>query len=158
MSNIFYCVSMLEAASHHLPHPSDSERLRPYLPRNPCHTPGYYPQAPPPGSDTIDFFQRLSTETLFFIFYYMEGTKAQYLAAKALKKQSWRFHTMYMMWFQRHEEPKMINDEFEQVDMSFLYPTTKVILFTSFRALTSTLTMRNGGRERRKDLHLNIDS
>ena len=107
--------SMLEAASHHLPHPSDSERLRPYLPRNPCHTPPYYPQAPPPGSDTIDFFQRLSTETLFFIFYYMEGTKAQYLAAKALKKQSWRFHTKYMMWFQRHEEPKMINDEYEQV-------------------------------------------
>ena len=60
-------------------------------------------------------FQRLSTETLFFIFYYMEGTKAQYLAAKALKKQSWRFHTKYMMWFQRHEEPKMINDEYEQV-------------------------------------------
>ena len=72
-------------------------------------------QAPPPGSDTIDFFQRLSTETLFFIFYYMEGTKAQYLAAKALKKQSWRFHTKYMMWFQRHEEPKIINDEYEQV-------------------------------------------
>ena len=73
-------------------------------------------QAPPPGSDTIDFFQRLSTETLFFIFYYMEGTKAQYLAAKALKKQSWRFHTKYMMWFQRHEEPKIINDEYEQVN------------------------------------------
>ena len=75
----------------------------------------FYYQAPPPGSDTIDFFQRLSTETLFFIFYYMEGTKAQYLAAKALKKQSWRFHTKYMMWFQRHEEPKIINDEYEQV-------------------------------------------
>ena len=75
-------------------------------------------QAPPPGSDTIDFFQRLSTETLFFIFYYMEGTKAQYLAAKALKKQSWRFHTKYMMWFQRHEEPKIINDEYEQVTRS----------------------------------------
>ena len=75
-------------------------------------------QAPPQGSDTIDFFQRLSTETLFFIFYYMEGTKAQYLAAKALKKQSWRFHTKYMMWFQRHEEPKIINDEYEQVSSS----------------------------------------
>ena len=61
------------------------------------------------------FYFRLSTETLFFIFYYMEGTKAQYLAAKALKKQSWRFHTKYMMWFQRHEEPKIINDEYEQV-------------------------------------------
>ena len=107
--------TMLEAAFQHMPHPSDSERLRPYLPRNPCQTPTYYPQLPPPGSESIEFFQRLSTETLFFIFYYMEGTKAQYLAAKALKKQSWRFHTKYMMWFQRHEEPKIINDEFEQV-------------------------------------------
>lgn len=105
---------MLESAYLHMPHPSDSERLRPYLPRNPCTTPHYYPQLPPQGSDSIEFFQRLSTETLFFIFYYMEGTKAQYLAAKALKKQSWRFHTKYMMWFQRHEEPKIINDEFEQ--------------------------------------------
>jgi len=106
--------NMLEAACQHLPHPSDSERLRPYLPRNPCNTPPHYPQVPPPGNDTIDFFTRLSTETLFFVFYYMEGTKAQYLAAKALKKQSWRFHTKYMMWFQRHEEPKIINDEYEQ--------------------------------------------
>lgn len=106
--------NMLEAACLHLPHPSDSERLRPYLPRNPCNTPPHYPQVPPPGNDTIDFFTRLSTETLFFVFYYMEGTKAQYLAAKALKKQSWRFHTKYMMWFQRHEEPKIINDEYEQ--------------------------------------------
>ena len=73
-----------------------------------------------PHSDTIDFFQRLATETLFFVFYYMEGTKAQYLAAKALKKQSWRFHTKYMMWFQRHEEPKIINEEFEQVRLRSL--------------------------------------
>uniref|UniRef100_A0A182MG69 NOT2/NOT3/NOT5 C-terminal domain-containing protein n=1 Tax=Anopheles culicifacies TaxID=139723 RepID=A0A182MG69_9DIPT len=68
-----------------------------------------------PHSETVEFFQRLSPETLFFVFYYMEGTKAQYLAAKALKKQSWRFHTKYMMWFQRHEEPKVINEEYEQV-------------------------------------------
>lgn len=107
---------MLEAAFQHMPHPSDSERLRPYLPRNPIPTPVYYPQLPPQGADSIEFFSRLSTETLFFIFYYMEGTKAQYLAARALKKQSWRFHTKYMMWFQRHEEPKIINDEFEQVN------------------------------------------
>ena len=114
--------AMLEAAYLHMPHPSDSERLRPYLPRNPCPTPSYYPQLPPAGSDEIDFFLRLSTETLFFIFYYMEGTKAQYLAAKALKRQSWRFHTKYMMWFQRHEEPKIINDEYEQVrNRCFLY-------------------------------------
>ncbi|PNF24269.1 hypothetical protein B7P43_G15005 [Cryptotermes secundus] len=106
---------MMEAAYYHMPHPSDSERLRTYLPRNPVPTPLYYHQVPLPHSDTVEFFQRLSTETLFFIFYYMEGTKAQYLAAKALKKQSWRFHTKFMMWFQRHEEPKIINEEFEQV-------------------------------------------
>ncbi|XP_063220827.1 CCR4-NOT transcription complex subunit 3 isoform X2 [Bacillus rossius redtenbacheri] len=105
---------LLESAYFHMPHPSDSERLKAYLPRNTCITPPYYPQVPLPHSDTLEFFQRLSTETLFFIFYYMEGTKAQYLAAKALKKQSWRFHTKYMMWFQRHEEPKVINEEFEQ--------------------------------------------
>ncbi|XP_025095871.1 CCR4-NOT transcription complex subunit 3-like isoform X2 [Pomacea canaliculata] len=109
-----YQLTMIEAAFHHLPHPSDSERLRHYLPRNPCPTPSYYQQVPPPHADSVDFFQKLSTETLFFIFYYMEGTKAQYLAAKALKKQSWRFHTKYMMWFQRHEEPKSITEDYEQ--------------------------------------------
>lgn len=110
----FYQLTMLEAAYHHLPHPSDSERIRHYLPRNPVITPIYYPQLPPPNADSVEYFQRLSTETLFFIFYYMEGTKAQYLAAKALKKQSWRFHTKYMMWFQRHEEPKTITEDYEQ--------------------------------------------
>ncbi|XP_053908336.1 CCR4-NOT transcription complex subunit 3 [Cuculus canorus] len=109
-----YQQALQEPAWHHMPHPSDSERIRQYLPRNPCPTPPYHHQVPPPHSDTVEFYQRLSTETLFFIFYYLEGTKAQYLAAKALKKQSWRFHTKYMMWFQRHEEPKTITDEFEQ--------------------------------------------
>ncbi|XP_012938205.1 CCR4-NOT transcription complex subunit 3 isoform X2 [Aplysia californica] len=109
-----YQLSNLEAAYHHLPHPSDSERMRHFLPRNPCPTPTYYPSATFPHADTVELYQRCSTETLFFIFYYMEGTKAQYLAAKALKKQSWRFHTKYMMWFQRHEEPKQITEEYEQ--------------------------------------------
>jgi len=95
----------------------------------------YYPQTPPSGSDTPEFYYRLAPDTLFFVFYYMEvrfldligkekaklnisfqGTRAQYLAAKALKRQSWRFHTKHMMWFQRHEEPKTITDDYEQVD------------------------------------------
>uniref|UniRef100_A0A8C2K7I5 CCR4-NOT transcription complex subunit 3 n=1 Tax=Cyprinus carpio TaxID=7962 RepID=A0A8C2K7I5_CYPCA len=109
-----YQQAMQESAWTHMPHPSDSERIRQYLMRNPCPTLPFHHQVPPSHSDTVEFYQRLSTETLFFIFYYLEGTKAQYLAAKALKKQSWRFHTKYMMWFQRHEEPKTITDEFEQ--------------------------------------------
>ncbi|XP_063961939.1 CCR4-NOT transcription complex subunit 3-like isoform X2 [Lytechinus pictus] len=106
--------SVMESCFHHLPLPSDSERLRNYLPRNPCPTPTYHCQVMPHRMGTLEFFMRLSTETLFFIFYYQEGTKAQYLAAKALKRQSWRFHTKYMMWFQRHEEPKTITEEYEQ--------------------------------------------
>lgn len=51
----------------------------------------------------------------FSVYHLLQGTRAQFLAAKALKKQSWRFHTKYMMWFQRHEEPKMINEDYEQV-------------------------------------------
>ena len=70
---------------------------------------------------SADYYQSLGTETLFFIFYFMEGTKAQYFAARALKKQSWRFHTKYMMWFQRHEEPKAINDDYEQVIFDYFF-------------------------------------
>lgn len=106
--------SVMESCFHHLPLASDSERLRNYLPRNPCPTPHYHCQIMPHRMGTLEFFMRLSTETLFFIFYYQEGTKAQYLSAKALKRQSWRFHTKYMMWFQRHEEPKTITEEYEQ--------------------------------------------
>ncbi|CAI8049624.1 CCR4-NOT transcription complex subunit 3 [Geodia barretti] len=108
-----YQLKMLEASCKHVPQPADSERVRPYLQRTPCPTPSFHHQHPPSHFDTFDFFQRLSIETLFFIFYYMEGTKAQYMAARALKKLSWRFHTKYMMWFQRLEEPKAITDDYE---------------------------------------------
>jgi CCR4-NOT transcription complex subunit 3 len=109
-----YQLRLLETAARHTIHPIDSQRLRPHLPPNVAPVPSYYPQQALPHSDSVEFFHRLSTESLFFIFYFMEGTKAQFLAAKALKKQSWRFHTKYMMWFQRHEEPKTITDEYEQ--------------------------------------------
>ncbi|XP_065826514.1 CCR4-NOT transcription complex subunit 3-like isoform X2 [Oscarella lobularis] len=107
-------LAMLDSASQHLPQAADSERVRPHLPHNPFPTQPHHHPHPPAHFDSFDFFQRLSPETLFFIFYYQEGTRAQYLAAKALKKQAWRFHTKYLMWFQRHEEPKAITDEYEQ--------------------------------------------
>jgi len=109
-----YQLKMLDLAYHHLPQKQDSEKMRPYISRSAVPIASYHHHQPPPNIDSLEFFQRLSTETLFFIFYYQEGTRAQYSAAKALKKQSWRFHTKYMMWFQRHEEPKRITDEFEE--------------------------------------------
>lgn len=68
----YYQLAMLEAAAHHTIYPSDSQRLRLYLPPNRCQSPSYYPQTALPCSDTAEFFHRLSTETLFFIFYFME--------------------------------------------------------------------------------------
>jgi CCR4-NOT transcription complex subunit 3 len=44
----------------------------------------------------------------------VQNTYQQYLAAKELKKQSWRYHRKYNTWFQRHEEPKVTTDEYEQ--------------------------------------------
>lgn len=52
---------MLQAAFFHMPHPSDSERLRLHLPRQPCQTPLYYPQVWDPSSSSnpsvISFFR-----------------------------------------------------------------------------------------------------
>uniref|UniRef100_A0A915CM52 CCR4-NOT transcription complex subunit 3 n=1 Tax=Ditylenchus dipsaci TaxID=166011 RepID=A0A915CM52_9BILA len=58
------------------------------------------PQTPPPNADSLEYYLRLNVESLFFTFYYMEGSRAQLLAAKALKKLSWR--------------AKQITDDFEQ--------------------------------------------
>nr|XP_031363639.1 CCR4-NOT transcription complex subunit 3 [Lonchura striata domestica] len=148
-----YQQALQEPAWHHMPHPSDSERIRkstpkelfggssePFLhfllqnPQNLTQNPQNSTQKlgvtkipkiarksqkkrgkNAPKSTQKELFEASPKfPKFFFIFYYLEGTKAQYLAAKALKKQSWRFHTKYMMWFQRHEEPKTITDEFEQ--------------------------------------------
>ncbi|VDM01235.1 unnamed protein product [Schistocephalus solidus] len=103
----------LESAYRRLPHPCDTEKSRMLVYKQPINTPSYYPSEPYKGSDTEEYFMKLDAQTLFFLFYYFEGTKAQYLAAKALKRMSWRFHTKYLMWFQRHEEPKQITDEYE---------------------------------------------
>lgn len=78
------------------------------------NTPSYYPQEPAPIFKDPRLYSRVETDTLFYIFYYRQNTYQQYLAAKALKDQSWRFHKQYQTWFQRHEEPKNITDEFEQ--------------------------------------------
>ena len=124
---------------------------RPYLQRNPHPSPPYHHQHPPSNFDTFDLYQRLSIETLFFIFYYMEvsdmlrmcrlrlvkytfklicefvmcwflGDKGTIFGSKSIEKQSWRFHTKYMMCFQRHKEPKAITDEYEMIR----YPTNTI--------------------------------
>lgn len=97
------------------PDSADAEAPRHYRPQNPYpYTPAHYPQEPLPIFDDPRLYSRIETDALFYAFYYRQGTYQQYLAAKALKSQSWRFHKQYQTWFQRHEEPKAITEDYEQ--------------------------------------------
>ncbi|ULU00419.1 hypothetical protein L5515_003976 [Caenorhabditis briggsae] len=107
-------LAALELACDKATFPLDSEKPRNYLTKMSFPVPSWYGQTAPSTADSLEYYLRLAPDTLFFIFYYMEGTRAQLLAAKALKKLSWRFHTKYLTWFQRHEEPKQITDDYEQ--------------------------------------------
>ena len=108
-------LNMLNASRLTCPTPLDAEKPNHYSPQNPyAYTPAHYPQEPLPIFDDPRLYSRIDTDSLFYAFYYRQGTYQQYLAAKALKSQSWRFHKQYQTWFQRHEEPKNITEEFEQ--------------------------------------------
>lgn len=105
---------MLAASRTTAPDPADSEPPRNYQPEKYCSIPASYPREPLTVFDEPALYQRVDPDTLFYAFYYKQGSSQQYLSAKALKEQSWRFHKQYQTWFQRHEEPKNITEEFEQ--------------------------------------------
>ncbi|RPD74472.1 hypothetical protein L226DRAFT_545927 [Lentinus tigrinus ALCF2SS1-7] len=114
MSNLDQVHKLLQGSYSSMPQPQDTEKPKYYVPRNPIQTPSYYPQVPHPLLNTPGIFSQLDVETLFYVFYYHPGTYQQYLAAKELKRQSWRFHVKYLTWFQRHSEPQAITEEYEQ--------------------------------------------
>ncbi|KAF5393741.1 hypothetical protein D9757_000322 [Collybiopsis confluens] len=114
MNHLDQVHKLLEGGLSNLPQPQDTERPKYYVPRNPFSTPAYYPQTPNVLLSTPAIFAQLDVETLFYVFYYHPGTYQQYLAAKELKRQSWRFHVKYLTWFQRHSEPQAITEEYEQ--------------------------------------------
>lgn len=110
----------LMVASHkNLPVPSDSRRDRRYMPRNPythedTKKTTAYPTQPTTSYEDPAMFEKYDLDTLFFIFYYQQGSYQQHLAAKELKKLSWRYHTKYLTWFQRHEEPRTTAADYER--------------------------------------------
>jgi CCR4-NOT transcription complex subunit 3 len=108
---------MLKMSMTHLP-PTDvgNDRTKPYTPRTPfvgqLHP--SFPTTPHSIIENPALFERLPMDSLFLSFYYQQGSYQQYLAAKQLKKHSWRFHKKYMTWFQRHEEPKTTTNDYEE--------------------------------------------
>jgi CCR4-NOT transcription complex subunit 3 len=105
--------NMLQGSLNHIPHVTDCERPRLYVPLNEFATPDYFPSQPAPILSDPSIFSTMDTDTLFFIFYFKQGTYQQYLAAKELKKQAWRYHKKYMTWFQRHDKPRHTTNEYE---------------------------------------------
>lgn len=75
--------------------------------------------------------------TLLYIM--LQNTYQQYLAARELKRQSWRYHKQYSTWFQRHEEPVVTTDDYEKgtyvyfdfhLPDSWYLPSQMPLLFT----------------------------
>lgn len=106
---------LMAASQVNCPDGIDADTPRTYRPDMPVPpTASGFPRDPLPIFDDPRLYGRIDPDTLFYVFYYKQGSPQQYLAAKALKDQSWRFHKQYQTWFQRHEEPKNITEEFEQ--------------------------------------------
>jgi CCR4-NOT transcription complex subunit 3 len=106
---------MVDMSSRYMPESAETERQRSqYVPRTPHKTPSYYPQTPLPQFERASFFAELDPETLFFVFYFHPQSMQQYLAARELKRNAWRFHKKWSAWFQRDENPTNITDEYEQ--------------------------------------------
>ncbi|KAK9487106.1 Not1 N-terminal domain, CCR4-Not complex component-domain-containing protein [Lipomyces starkeyi] len=105
---------LLQTSLNHCPDSTDASKPRHYHPKTPFPTSPHFPQEPLPIFDDPLLFEKLDIDTLFYVFYYRQGTYQQYLAARELKRQSWRFHKKFLTWFQRHEEPKAITDDYEQ--------------------------------------------
>ncbi|KAH9955542.1 Not1 N-terminal domain, CCR4-Not complex component-domain-containing protein [Russula dissimulans] len=114
MTNLDQVHKLLDGGYSNMPQPQDTEKPKYYVPRNPYQAPSYYPQTTNPILSSPPLFAQLDVETLFYVFYFLPGTYQQFLAAKELKRQSWRFHVKYLTWFQRHSEPQAITEEYEQ--------------------------------------------
>ena len=90
------------------------KQAKSYVAQNPCQTHPSMPQQPLSNNEYTAIFERLPTDALFFAFYHQQDSYQQYLAARQLKQRAWRFHKKYTTWFQRHEEPKVTTDKYEE--------------------------------------------
>lgn len=89
--------------------PSTLDSVWPTMPlrmkHNPAAVPASYPTQKLPILDNPALFEKLDSEALFFAFYYQPGSLQQYLAARELKRQSWRYHKQHGAWFQVSPRP-----------------------------------------------------
>jgi CCR4-NOT transcription complex subunit 3 len=99
-------LTMLHRSLEHVPETADLERQRTFVPRTPIAPHIAFPVTPLAQLDDASLFSSLPTDSLFFAFYYLQGTRQQQLAAKELLSRSWRFHSEYGTWFQRYDSAR----------------------------------------------------
>ncbi|KAH8741045.1 regena domain protein [Cryptosporidium ryanae] len=88
-----------------------------YTPRMVWHNPrDDFPSVPLLDLYNPCIFDKLDLDTLFFIFYFQQGTFQQFLAIQELKRKKWRFHKKCFAWFLKRSESKVINDDVDVAD------------------------------------------
>jgi len=103
----------------------DSERSKLYVPQNPFLgvLPAQFPTVPAARFEAPQVFERMPNDALIFVFYHNTGTLQQFLAAKELKKDEWRFNKQFQCWFKRQEDPSVVNAEYETGTFVYFDPT-----------------------------------
>eukprot|EP00659_Diplonema_papillatum_P019891 gene19891-30589_t len=101
--------SLLSSSYYNLIQPKYSEKP----PQRQYNTPAFFPQVQHPSLSNPETFKNLTRDTLFFAFYYQQQTYQQYLAARQLKIDSWRYHKKENTWFQRAHKPTKTDDDYE---------------------------------------------
>ncbi|KAJ1610721.1 putative regena domain-containing protein [Cryptosporidium canis] len=88
-----------------------------YTPRMVWHNPrSDFPSSPLKRFTNPSFFDKLTLDTLFFIFYFQQGTLQQFLSIQELKRKKWQFHKKCFAWFYKRSEPKIATEDAEVAD------------------------------------------
>ncbi|OLL23848.1 General negative regulator of transcription subunit 3 [Neolecta irregularis DAH-3] len=68
---------MFTHSSMQAPEANDAQKAKFYAPKDSIQVPLYYPQTPLPVFDDPEIYERVDVDTLFYIFYYQQGTYHQ---------------------------------------------------------------------------------
>lgn len=63
----------------------------------------------------------MDLESLFFAFYYQQGTYQQYLAALELKKRGWEFHIRFQTWIKKEVTQEYSRGGKQQTKVKTIY-------------------------------------
>ena len=89
---------LLQISFQNLPTPGSCEFQALHAPLSPVQTPPSYPQSRLESLNSFDRYAKFDLDTLFFIFYYEQGTYRQYLAIAELNRRGWKFDPSATRW------------------------------------------------------------